>query len=91
MNPSAIDAEPRDPPAVALEPLERIEHGLVLGRHRDDVIAALAAARRAAPLIARLFDSVAPLVKTISPAVAPMSAATVPAGLVDGLVRACQP
>ncbi len=30
----------------------------------------------AAPLIARLFDSVAPLVKTISFAVAPISAAT---------------
>ena len=48
----------------------------MLGRDRDEVIAAVAAAHARAPLIARLFDSVAPLVKTISPAVAPISAAT---------------
>jgi hypothetical protein len=43
----------------------------VLDRARDDVRRAYAV-----PLIARLFDSLAPLVKTISPADAPMSAAT---------------
>ena len=46
--PVRVDAEPRDPPPVALELLERIEHRLVLGRHRDDVIAAVAAGVRRA-------------------------------------------
>ena len=39
------------------------------------------------PLIARLLDSLAPLVKTISPALAPMSAATCAARDVDRLLR----
>ena len=42
-----VDAEPRHAPALALEPLARVEHRLVLGRDGDDVIAAVAAARAA--------------------------------------------
>ena len=71
-----VDAKPRHPAAFALEALARVEHRLVLGRHGDDVIAAIAQRVRRRPLMARLFDSVAPLVKTISCADAPMSAAT---------------
>ena len=37
-----VDAEPRDAAALALEALARVEHRLVLGRDRDDVIAAVA-------------------------------------------------
>ena len=44
----AVDAEPRDAPALALEPLERIEHRLVLGCDVTHVIAAVAAGVRRA-------------------------------------------
>ena len=89
--PSRVDAEQRDAPALALEPLARVEHGLVLGRDGDDVIAAVAAARARAPLIARLFDSVAPLVKTISPADGADERRDLRARAHRPLRRACQP
>ena len=38
----ALDAEARHPPALRLEPLAGVEDRLVLGRDRDDVIAASA-------------------------------------------------
>ena len=40
--PFRVNRQPGDAKAVALEPLEGVEHRLVLGRHRDQVIAALA-------------------------------------------------
>ena len=46
--------------------LAGVEHGLVFGRLGDDVVALFADTLRRRPLIARLSDSVAPLVKTIS-------------------------
>ena len=51
---------------------------------RDDV-PAVCGRRAASPLIARLFDSVAPLVNTTSRNRAPMSAATCSRALFDGL------
>ena len=46
-----------------LEPLRRFEHRLVLDRRHDDVAPAGGRQSAATPWIARLFDSVAPLVK----------------------------
>ena len=46
--PVRVDTKARDPPAFALERLERIEHRLVLGHHRHDVVAAFAAGVRRA-------------------------------------------
>ena len=37
-----VDPQPGHPAAFALEPLARVEHRFVLGRHGDDVIAAIA-------------------------------------------------
>ena len=54
----------------------RVEDGAVLGGNRDDVAAARRGAPPRCPLIARLFDSVAPLVKTTSRSRPPMSDAT---------------
>ena len=84
--PSGRHAQDRQLPALRLEPAARVEHRLVLGCDRDDVIAASRLAC-AAPLIARLFDSVAPLVKTISPADALMSAAILRSRGVDRFLR----
>ena len=57
------------------ESRQGIEHGGVLGGDADEVFAAWAASLSAAPRMARLLLSVAPLVKTISLARAPMAAA----------------
>ena len=73
--PVGLDVEKRDLEPVLLQVLAAVEHGLMLGGDGDDVIA-LQPQRAATPLIARLFDSVAPLVKTISFALAPMQPAT---------------
>ena len=59
---------------LALEPAAGLQHGRVLDRRGDEVLAPSRA--RATPRTARLSDSVAPEVKTISSAAAPMSAAT---------------
>ena len=60
--PSSSTGETGDAPAVGFEPLARVEHGLVLDGGPYGVVARRGAGLRA-PLIARLFDSVAPLVK----------------------------
>ena len=63
--PVLCDGQIGDFEARFLQALAGVEHGLVLGRLRDDVIALFAIGFRDA-LEARLLDSVAPLVKTIS-------------------------
>ncbi len=58
---------------------DALQHAFMLGRDGDDAaarIAACASAWRAAPLMARLFASVAPEVRMISRGSAPISAAT---------------
>ena len=68
---SSVTSKPWRP-----KPVQRIEHGGVLGGHADDVSSLVDQLfRRAAR--ARLLLSVAPLVKTISFARAPIAAATV--------------
>ena len=62
----------------------------MLGRDGDDVASASSGARATAPAIARLFDSVAPLVKTMSRGRAPISAATWPRAC-STASRAAQP
>ena len=62
-------------PALSRQPLNWVEDGPVLGDGGYQVFAAACPGTRA-PLIARLFDSVAPEVNTISRASAPIARAT---------------
>ena len=76
----------------ALEPLRRLRAPTCARSPTRRCAAAPARPRaRATPLMARLLDSVAPLVKTISRAVAPMSAATSRRAALDGLLRLPSP
>ena len=71
-----VGGDDRQLPALARQPLQRVEHGPVLGRRRDEVVAPWPGGPATTPLIARLFASVAPEVKTTSRGSAPISAAT---------------
>ena len=86
--PAGKHRQQRDLETAAAELFERIEHGGMLGRNADDMFAPLSASLPAAPRMARLLLSVAPLVKTISRAAAPMACGDLfPRGF-DRLLRA---
>ena len=70
-----LDVEVGHLVALAFKMAHRVEHGLVLGLHRDEVTALVLVEVRGA-LDGRLSLSVAPDVQTISRGSAPMRAAT---------------
>ena len=84
--PYSSQANDRDLPALARQPFDRVEDGLVLGGGRHQMVAPPQRCLRS-PLMARLFDSVAPEVKMISRGFGADGRGDLLAGALDGLGR----